>query len=276
MSLRSRVRRAAVSVFGPQLTTQYLPALRARGRSVRYDPAASWSQRYERLLADGELDDTATIKRGASALRTRYHYNAVENALLEQALHGALPERPSVLDVGAGSGHWIDFYRDVLDAREVVGIEISDAAADALARRYANVDGVTIVHGDVTAEGFALDRRFDVANAIDVLFHVVDDDAWRRTLRTLAGHVADGGRLVVGEHVGLVSHDAGFRRPRRERGEGSGAEKTVVTKRIRSGRVWRAGAREAGLEVLGSTRVRKRRTESTPANRLLVLGRRDG
>jgi len=274
MSLRGRARRTAVRVFGPQLETHYLPALRARGRSVRYDAKTSWTQRYERLLTEGELDDTTTIKRGANPLRTRYHYNAVENAMLEHALRQGLPERPSVLDVGAGSGHWIDFYRDALGATEVVGIEIAEAAAEALSARYAEIPEVKIVCGDVTEPGFSLGRRFDVVSAVGVLFHVVDDQAWRRAVGTLAAQLAPGGRLVVAEHVGLVSHDAGFRRPKPERGEGPGSEKTVVTKRVRSGRAWRACARQAGLDVLGSARVRKSRTEPTPANRLLVLGRR--
>lgn len=276
MSLRGHARRAAVWIFGPQLISQYLPALRARGRSVRYDPKTSWTQRYERLLAEQELADETTIKRGASPLRTRYHYNAVENAILEHALRAGLPERPTVLDVGSGSGHWIDFYREALGAREVVGIEISAAAAQALAARYEDAPEVEIRDGDVTEEGFGLDRRFDVVNAVDVLFHVVDEDAWRRTLRTLAAHLARGGRLVIAEHVGLVSHDAGFRRPHPERGEKAGPGRTVVTKRVRSARAWRSCAGQAGLSVLASARIRKSRAQPTPANRLLVLGARDG
>ncbi len=275
MSLRGQARRAAVWVFGPQLTTQYLPALRARGRRVRYDPKRSWTERYERLLADGELEDTTTIKRGANPLRTRYHYNAVENAILEHALLRGLPDRPSVLDVGTGSGHWIDFYRNALGAREVVGIEISGPAAAALSAAYADASEVEIVEGDVTDEDFAVGRLFDVVSAVDVLFHVVDDETWEQTVRRLASHLGPGGRLVVAEHVGLVSHDAGFRRPDPQRGEEPGPNRTVVTKRVRSARAWRACARAAGLAVLDSARVRKSRAQPTPANRLLVLGTRD-
>ncbi len=276
MSLGGRARRLAIWVFGPQLTAQYLPALRARGRSVRYDPKTSWTRRYERVLADGELEDATTIKRDANPLRTRYHYNAVENAILEHALRRGLPERPSVLDIGAGSGHWVDFYRAAFSAREVVGVEISGPAAEALSASYADVPEVEIVHADVTDEGFALEQRFDVVNAVDILFHVVDDDAWLRTVRRLATHLAPGGRLVVAEHVGLLCHDAGFRRPNPQRGEEAGPDRTVVTKRVRSPRAWRACARAAGLAVLDSARIRKSRAQPTPANRLLVLGARDG
>ena len=270
--LRRLATRAAVRVFGPELPGHYLPAFRARGRSTPYDPKRAWTSRYERLLEDSELDDASTIKRGANPLRVRYHYNAVENAVLEHALRHGFPERPAVLDVGAGSGHWIDFYRETLGARETVAVEISSSAARALAAAYAGTPGVDVVEADVADASFDLGRRFDVVSAVDVLFHVVDDAAWRRAVGALAAHLAPRGRIVVAEHVALVSHDAGFRRPNPERDEEPGRADTIVTKRVRSLRAWRECARGAGLSVIDSARIRKSRMQATPANRLLVLG----
>lgn len=249
----------------------YLPALRARGRSVPYDPARSWAARYELVLADGELDDASTIGSGVSPTRVRYHYNAVESAILEHALRRGIPERASVLDVGSGAGHWIDFYRDVLGASEVVGIEISGPAATSLAHRYSDVPEVSILEADAAGESFDLGRTFDIVNAVDVLFHVVDDDSWRRAIRNLAAHLAPGGRMIVAEYVALVTHDAGFRRPSSVRGEDPRDGEVIVTKRARSQRTWRACARDVGLTVVESVRIRKARSLTTPANRLLVL-----
>jgi SAM-dependent methyltransferase len=258
-------RRAARRIFGPELVNQYLPALRARGRTVPYEPKSTWTARYEDAVRAGALADATTIKDGANPLRVRYHYNAVENAILEHALAYGFPERPSVLDVGAGAGHWLDFYRDVLGAQDVVGVEISASAAAALAAAYADDPVVTVTEGDVADSAFDLGRRFDVVNAVDVLFHIVDDGAWRRAVGTLGRHLAPEGRLVVAEHVGLASHAAGFSGP-----DGGAVE---VTKRVRSARAWRSCAHAAGLRVLDTRRIRKRRTEPTPANRLIVLGR---
>jgi SAM-dependent methyltransferase len=256
---------------GSWSASQYLPALRARGRSVPYDPARSWTTRYELVLADGELDDASTIGSGISAPRVRYHYNAVENAILEHALRAGLPESPTVLDVGSGAGHWIDFYRDVFSAAEVVGIEISGPAAASLGDTYADVPEVTILEADAADAAFDLGRTFDVVNAVDVLFHVVDDDSWRRAVRNLAAHLRPGGRMVVAEYVALVTHDAGFRRPSTIRGEDPGRADVIVTKRVRSPRRWRECAREAGLTVVESVKIRKAHSLQTPANRLLVL-----
>jgi SAM-dependent methyltransferase len=276
MSVQRLLRRTAAWVFGPTLSSQYLPALRARGRTVPYDARRSWATRYERVLAGGELDDASTIKQGSSSLRARYHYNAVENAILERALEAGFPERPVTLDIGAGAGHWIDFYRHVLGAGRVVGVEISPAAAAALTATHADDPDVSIVEGDVTDEAFDLGERFDVVNAVDVLFHIVDDGLWCRAVRNLAAHLEPGGRLVVAEHIGVVSHDAGFRRPDPLRGEdlGSGDPRAVlVTKRVRSLHSWRACAREAGLTEVAVAKIRKSRSLPSPANRLLVFAR---
>jgi hypothetical protein len=273
MSVRRRIGAPVTWMLGPTFRTQYLPAWRARRRRTPYHPEQAWSACYAQALGESGLDDMATIARGANPRLVRYHYNAVENALLEHVLGDPLPDAPSVLDIGVGAGHWVDFYRSALGAREVVGLEISAPAAEALQARYADAAGVTILEADIAAEGAAFDRDFDVVNAVDVLFHIVDEGRWLRALETIARQLSPQGRLIVTECVGLVSHDAGFRRPDADRGDegGAGAGRHVVTKRVRSLRRWRQGARAAGLELSDTVRLRKRRSFSTPANRLMVF-----
>jgi SAM-dependent methyltransferase len=273
MSIRRRIGAPVTWMLGPTFTTQYLPAWRARRRGTPYRPEQAWSARYAQVLRDSGLDDMATIARGANPRLVRYHYNAVENALLEHVLRHPLPDAPSVLDIGVGAGHWVDFYRASLGAADVLGVEISAPVVEALQARYADTAEITVLEADITAEGAAFDRCFDVVNAVDVLFHIVDEERWLRALATIARHLSPRGRLIVTECVGLVSHDAGFRRPDADRGDegGDGGSRHVVTKRVRSLRHWRQGARTAGLELSDTVRLRKRRSFSTPANRLMVF-----
>lgn len=67
--------------------------------------------------------------------------------------------------MGSGAGHWVDFYREVLGAQEVVGIEISEPGAAELRRLYAGTPGVTILEADVSSPGFELGRTFELASA---------------------------------------------------------------------------------------------------------------
>lgn len=256
------------SLLGVRLLSQ-IAAHRRRGRRVPYDAQAAWNVRYEGY-DEGGIDDVTTIKRGADPRLTLYHYNTVENAILEHALHTPFPDRPSVLDIGSGAGHWIDFYRSAFDARRVVGLELSAPAAGALRSRYAGQESVSVEEGDVSGN-LDLGERFEIVNAVDVLFHIVDDALWRRAMANLAAHVAPGGRLVIAEHVALVPYDAGLRPPDPKRGEPADNGVLMVTKRVRSLRDWRSCGSENGLALEHTRPLRQSRTLSTPANRLLVF-----
>ena len=266
---RARVVGIARSILGVRLLSQ-LVAVRTRGRRVPYDAQSAWNVRYERVAADGGIHEAATIKRYADARLARYHYNTVENAILEHALRMRFPDQPAVLDIGSGAGHWIEFYRSVFDARRVAAVEIAAPAAAALRSAYAGQEDVTIEEADV-ADDLDLGERFDIVNAVDVLFHVVDEGRWRRAVENLGRHLSPGGRLVVAEHVARIPYDAGLRAPDTERGEPSAEGVLMVTKRVRSLRQWTACGRAAGLVLVHTSRLRQSRSLSTPANRLLVF-----
>lgn len=267
--MRANLASAARSILGVRLLGR-LAAARRRGRRVPYDARAAWNVRYEGFEGERGIDDEATIKRGADPRLTLYHYNAVENAILEHALRRPFADRPAVLDIGSGAGHWIDFYRSAFAAPRVVAVELAAPAAAALRSRYAAGSGVEIVEGDVSGD-LDLGERFAVVNAVDVLFHVVDEALWRRAVANLGRHLAPGGRLVIAEHVALTPYDAGLRPPDPARGEPDDTNVLMVTKRVRSLRQWRACGAEAGLELVHTRALRQSRTLATPANRLLVF-----
>lgn len=267
--LRARLVVVARTVLGVRLLKR-LVALRKRGRRVPYDARATWNVRYQQAVAEGGIDDVATIARYGDPRKARYHYNAVENAILEWALQPLFPDRPAVLDVGSGAGHWIDFYRSVFGARRVLGIELAGPAADALRSRYAAESDVSVKELDVSGD-VELGERFDIVNAVDVLFHVVDDGRWRRAVENLGRHLAPGGLFVIAEYVARIPYDAGLRAPDAERGEPIADDVVMVTKRVRSLRQWKACGREAGLMLVHTRRLRQSRMLATPANRLLVF-----
>lgn len=260
------------AVLGARLSKQ-LASYRTRGRHVPYDAQVAWNARYLEASAAGGIDDMTTITRRADPRKARYHYNAVENAILEWALRTPLPDRPAILDVGSGAGHWVDFYRAVFDARHVVALEFAASAAAALRSKYARENAVSVAEVDVSGD-LDLGERFDIVNAVDVLFHVVDDRRWLRAVQNLGRHLVPGGRLVIAGNVAQVHYDTGFRAPDAERGEPVAADVVMVTKRIRSLHQWKACGREAGLVLVHSRHLRQSRTIATPANRLLVFAAR--
>jgi SAM-dependent methyltransferase len=260
-------------LLGPKFFKHYVSPRRV-GREARPYNAKQFFESWHR--ASGEtLGDADTIAAGRSALATRYHYNAVETAIIEYlASRPSLPWA-SVLDIGSGAGHWIDFFR-TLGASEVVGVEISDAAVGALEKKFG--EGVEIAQGDVSSPGFTLEREFDVISAIGVMFHIVEDAAWEQALVNLARHLAPTGVLIVSGQFGLLTENVQFHRTdefaswdefRAER------RAELVNKRIRSLYRWRGAARRAGLRVDSVRRTRSSPFLETPENNLLMLTRAD-
>jgi SAM-dependent methyltransferase len=267
------VRRGIRTVLGPKFVKHYVKPRRVQGAQVPYDAKRffeSWHQASPESLSDAD-----TIASARSALATRFHYNAVENSIIDCLAARALPTPLRVLDVGSGAGHWIDFYLEVFGAEEVVGLEISEPAVRVLERRYASTPVVTVVEADVADPAFALGREFDVVNAIGVMFHIVEDERWERAVAALGRHLAPGGALVIGGQFGLVTRNVQFHRTDEfsswEEFRAASSETALVNKRIRSLRRWRRCARRAGLRVECLRRTRPSARLETPENNVLVL-----
>jgi SAM-dependent methyltransferase len=264
-----RTLRAVRGRIPPRLVRHYVDPLRRRPLAEAAFPGG----RPEVLAR--ELTDDHTICSSHSRLRTRYHYNAVENSLLEHFIAHPPAAAMSVLDVGSGAGHWIDFYRDVLEAGRIVGVEYDAGVAAALDERYADDGDVTIVAGDIADPALPTGDGFDVVNAISVMFHIVEDDRWRTAVAGMGRRLRPGGTMLVGGQFGPVTHDVGFRAARASDPPGLRRSRSggVVYKRLRSRRAWRRCAGAAGLEFVGVVRTRRAVRIDTPESNLLVLRR---
>ncbi len=263
-AVRRALALAAYRTLGPRFVRHYIEPL----RSGRLAGTPARETQTEALARD--LDDAHTIKLGYSPLKTRYHYNAVENSILEYFISNPPVAEMAVLDVGSGAGHWIDFYLDMLDARRVVGVELRSEVASALQQKYAGVDAVTVVSADV-CDPLPIEGRFDVVNAIGVMFHIVEDERWERAVANLAGRLVPGGVMIVGGQFGPVTHDVGFRRARGGDGAAAGRDGLEVLKRLRSRRRWQRCAAQAGLRQVRYVRTRRSREIDAPESNLLVF-----
>jgi SAM-dependent methyltransferase len=102
-------------------------------------------------------------------------------------------EELNVLDIGSGSGFYIDSWLE-LGATTITGSDITESAVGELASRY---PGVEFVRFDVGGANEALaGRSFDVVSAFDVLFHITDDRRYRSAFVNMARLLTPGGVLV--------------------------------------------------------------------------------
>jgi 2-polyprenyl-3-methyl-5-hydroxy-6-metoxy-1,4-benzoquinol methylase len=104
----------------------------------------------------------------------------------------------SVLDVGSGTGVNVERWR-MLGVSSITGSDIAQVAVDRLRARCPSCAFVRFTLGEAVPDELR-DRRFGAISAMEVLFHVLDDEAYRRAFDTLFSLLEPGGVLVFSEN----------------------------------------------------------------------------
>lgn len=146
--------------------------------------------------------------------------------------HIDIPTR--VLDIGSGTGIWVDYWHNS-GAREIVGLDLTEAAVLGLKRRYPYG---TFLQADVGADVVPVTGPFDVVSAMSVLLHITDDARWQQAWNNIATVLKPGGHAILIEPV--VAHQWW--------GE---AFDEISNSKARTLAAYEDAIRFAGLELLG-------------------------
>jgi len=153
--------------------------------------------RYWERVLEGGYDESAVgypnLARSFNRARYDVELENVGRALTAAGL--AAPAR--ALDVGSGTGIWIDFWRR-RGAGEIVGVDLTQLAVARLRERYPKQ---RFVHADIADPDAPLPTGVDVISAMSVLLHITDEARFERALHNLAGALAPGGVLVLVEPI---------------------------------------------------------------------------
>jgi SAM-dependent methyltransferase len=101
----------------------------------------------------------------------------------------------SVLDVGSGTGFYIDLWKS-MGYTHITGVDISTQAVESLRSKH---PGLTFVHGDVSDTSLQLPKA-RLISCMDVLFHVVDEAGFDRALSKLSHALEPGGTLILSDN----------------------------------------------------------------------------
>ncbi len=185
------------------------------------------------------VSDRQTLSPKKSIITAKYHYASVEMQILKHLCNNrTLTSQMRVLDIGSGSGYWIDFYKS-LESLEIVGIDISISSYKHLIDKYAEAIGITIYQGKAFEIINILDDDYNFVNAIGVMFHIVEDSEWEDTIYAVGNILKKGGFFVISGSFGYIN---GLNVQIDKKG--------YISKRFRSKRHWIKVLKKAGFNKI--------------------------
>jgi 2-polyprenyl-3-methyl-5-hydroxy-6-metoxy-1,4-benzoquinol methylase len=159
-----------------------------------FDPGKYWE---DRLSKTGGLKGVGFKKLGPSfnswAYRVRRHVFTAEVRRLDLDLTKA-----KVLDIGSGTGVYIDLWRK-FGARDITGLDITNVAVKQLSSLFPENKFFV---GDISDPSFkqhAAFAQYDVISAMDVLFHIVDDERYKTAVENIAAALKPGGYFIYSD-----------------------------------------------------------------------------
>jgi len=142
--------------------------------------------------------------------RVKYHYNLVENDIMYWLLatNQSMSDM-SILDIGGGTGHWLDFYTNYLESLNITMLDFSEVVVKRLRKKYPKIK---IQHSNVATKQSQFSNKFDVINAIGVMFHLVDDSMWESAVINLCAYLKSGGVAIIGGEFGINTYQVSHHR----------------------------------------------------------------
>jgi SAM-dependent methyltransferase len=150
-----------------------------------YDPKTYWSTLV------GERSTVVEVGHHLMGAYNHVAYRRRKKAFLKALSYCSVTGQASVFEAGFGSGFYLNVWRG-LGVRRLTGVDLSPRAVAGAKSRFPEY---ALLCGDIS-EPLAVDTNFDVVTALDVLYHIVDDDRWQMACLQLCDLVKPGGHLV--------------------------------------------------------------------------------
>lgn len=162
---------------------------------MEYDPRKYWEQRLEEDFDLSGVGHTLFSESYNKYLYRRY-WDAFRTLIRTEVLD---LEGASVCDVGSGTGFFVDLF-DELGVEDLVGLDITEKSVEQLLASYPSY---RFVQADISATELPSEvaGEYDITNAMNVLFHVTNEDRFERSIRNLTELTASDGHLVISDRM---------------------------------------------------------------------------
>lgn len=160
-----------------------------------FDPKTYWE---DRLASRFDLRGVGDI--GLSESYNRFLYRVRGHAF--GSVVGSLglkAGRFNVLDIGSGTGFYLEQWLR-WRPRSLTGSDLTTTAVERLAAKFPQSAFMQCDIGSALPPSLA-GRQFDVVSAMDMLFHIVDDQRYANAFANFADMVKPGGTLIFSDNL---------------------------------------------------------------------------
>jgi len=173
-----------------------------------YQPSSFWEETHAGVPSStaGKGEGIRSVGGGSNALEAQYLYGlrylAMRRAIAAAVVGGLRRDGARVLEFGCGSGYWLDALPALLGSKSFsyTGADISATAIARLESKNLNQSFVCLKDSAEGWQKIAAQGPFDITLAIDVLYHITDDEVWRHSLHQLSANTASGGVFVFSDY----------------------------------------------------------------------------
>ncbi len=102
-----------------------------------------------------------------------------------------------ILDIGSGTGFYIARWKEA-SGRNVTGCDITSVAVTNLKGKYPDFN---FIQADIGDELTNLEtNKYDIISAFDVLFHIVDDDRFNKSIKNISNLLKPDGIFILSDN----------------------------------------------------------------------------
>jgi len=155
-----------------------------------FDREAFWAERYRviDITKSGHIDLPVAYNRWLYRRKVECLFRDLRKA-------GFDPKGASVLEIATGTGVYVEAWKRAGVSR-LFGIDISQAATDALRSRFPEYEFHKRDLGEPGLAGLT-GKGFDLVTAVDMVYHIVEDERFPVALANMAETVKPGGLLAI-------------------------------------------------------------------------------
>lgn len=182
---------------------------------MKYKPVSFWESAHYQV-PENEARQGEGIRHvgGGSSVREAKYLYALRKLALRRVFKRLTPQIShdessylQIFEYGCGSGYWIPRLKEFLTPFQIQysGVDISQTAVSRLQKRHSEFFFACMENPSAAWCSLSERKPFDISLAIDVLYHITDDNIWRSTVKKILELTKPGGYFIF--------NDLGFSQP---------------------------------------------------------------